>query len=103
MISTKARDSKNFVAMMQFIDWLWYSDAGQVFAKWGVEGTTYTKDASTASVKLAPDVNVVGLNPTAPSTCRRTSASTTACSPTAAAPSWSSRSSSRRRSRSSRR
>ena len=46
MISSKARDSKNFVAMMQFIDWLWYSDAGQEFAKWGVEGTTYTKDAS---------------------------------------------------------
>ena len=39
MISKKARDSKNFVAMMQFIDWLWYSDAGQEFAKWGVEGT----------------------------------------------------------------
>ena len=57
MISKKARDSKNFVAMMQFIDWLWYSDAGQEFAKWGVEGTTYTKDAA-GKLKLAPDVNV---------------------------------------------
>ena len=63
MISAKARDSKNFVAMMQFIDWLWYSDAGQEFAKWGVEGTTYTKDAAGKRFKLAPDVNVVGLNP----------------------------------------
>jgi putative aldouronate transport system substrate-binding protein len=45
MISTKARDSKNFVAMMQFIDWLWYSDAGQEFAKWGVQGVTFNKDA----------------------------------------------------------
>ncbi|MEV4754208.1 extracellular solute-binding protein [Micromonospora sp. NPDC049559] len=62
MISTKARESKNFVAMMQFIDWLWYSDAGQEFAKWGVEGTTYTKDAS-GKRTLAPDVNVIGLNP----------------------------------------
>jgi len=62
MISKKARDSKNFVAMMQFIDWLWYSDAGQEFAKWGVEGTTYTKDAA-GKRTLAPDVNVVGLNP----------------------------------------
>lgn len=65
MISKKARDSRNFVAMMQFIDWLWYSDEGQVFAKWGVEGTTYTKDAS-GKYQLAKDVDFVGLNPGAP-------------------------------------
>ncbi|MEU4570182.1 extracellular solute-binding protein [Micromonospora sp. NPDC023956] len=64
MISTKARDSKNFVAMMQFVDWLWYSDAGQEFARWGVEGTTWSRDADGRRT-LAPDVNVVGLNPTA--------------------------------------
>jgi putative aldouronate transport system substrate-binding protein len=62
MISSKARDSKNFVAMMQFIDWLWYSDTGQEFAKWGVEGTTYTKDSS-GKRTLTADVNVLGLNP----------------------------------------
>ncbi|WP_405148210.1 extracellular solute-binding protein [Sphaerisporangium sp. NBC_01403] len=65
MISKKARDSKNFVAMMQFIDWLWYSDAGEEFAKWGVDGVTYTKDAS-GKYKLASDVDFVGLNPKAP-------------------------------------
>ena len=54
MISKKARDSKNFVAMMQFIDWLWYSDEGQLFAKWGVEGTTYTKAASTTAPSSSP-------------------------------------------------
>lgn len=63
MISSKARESKNFVAMMQFIDWLWYSDEGQEFAKWGVEGTTYTKDSS-GKRTLAADVDVIGLNPT---------------------------------------
>ncbi|WP_329100715.1 extracellular solute-binding protein [Micromonospora sp. NBC_01699] len=62
MISTKARDSKNFVAMMQFIDWLWYSDVGQEFAKWGVEGTTYTRDGS-GKRTLTVDVDVLGLNP----------------------------------------
>ncbi|MFI5844670.1 extracellular solute-binding protein [Catenuloplanes sp. NPDC051500] len=62
MISSKARESKNFVALMQFIDWLYYSDAGQEFAKWGVEGVTYTKDA-TGKRTLTPDVNFVGLNP----------------------------------------
>src|SRR5690606_15623548 len=62
MISSKARESEHFVAMMQFIDWLWYSDEGQEFARWGVEGVTYTKDAS-GKRTLAPDVDVVGLNP----------------------------------------
>jgi putative aldouronate transport system substrate-binding protein len=64
MLSKKARDSKNFVAMVQFIDWLWYSDDGQLFAKWGIEGTTFVKDSS-GKPTLAPDVNVVGLNPKA--------------------------------------
>jgi putative aldouronate transport system substrate-binding protein len=62
MISAKARDEKNFVAMMQFIDWLWYSEKGEEFAKWGVEGTTFVKDSG-GKDKLAPDVNVLGLNP----------------------------------------
>lgn len=65
MISSKARESKNFVAMMQFIDWLWYSDAGQEFAKWGVEGTTFTKGGPNGYA-LAKDVDFVGLNPGAP-------------------------------------
>ncbi|BCB79697.1 extracellular solute-binding protein [Phytohabitans flavus] len=65
MISSKAKDNKNFVAMMQFIDWLFYSDAGQEFARWGVEGTTFVKGAS-GKLELAPDVNVIGLRPNAP-------------------------------------
>jgi putative aldouronate transport system substrate-binding protein len=64
IISTKARESKNFVAMMQFIDWLWYSDAGQEFAKWGVDGTTFSKAG--ADYKLASDVDFLGLNAGAP-------------------------------------
>ncbi|MCF6475542.1 extracellular solute-binding protein [Nonomuraea sp. MG754425] len=65
MISKKAAENPNFVAMMQFIDWLWYSDEGQQFVKWGVEGTTFTKD-SAGKYKLADDVDYVGLNPGAP-------------------------------------
>ncbi|MEU7800075.1 extracellular solute-binding protein [Micromonospora arborensis] len=62
MISSKARESKNFVAMMQFIDWLWYSDAGLEFARWGVEGTTFTKDAS-GKRSVTADVDFLGINP----------------------------------------
>lgn len=61
MISSKALEDENFVAMMQFIDWLWYSDEGQEFTKWGVEGTTYNKEGD--QFLLADDVNYVGLNP----------------------------------------
>ncbi|MFC4999033.1 extracellular solute-binding protein [Dactylosporangium cerinum] len=64
MISAKARDSKNFVALMQFMDWLYYSPQGKLFAKWGVEGTTYTGNVDDGTFKLAADVNWGGLNPT---------------------------------------
>jgi putative aldouronate transport system substrate-binding protein len=62
MINAKAAKSSNFVAMMQFIDWLWYSDAGEQFAKWGVLGTTYNTSADGVRT-LAPNVNFQGLNP----------------------------------------
>jgi putative aldouronate transport system substrate-binding protein len=61
MINAKAKDDPNFIAMLQFIDWLWYSDEGQELAKWGVEGTTYKKE--NGKRVLAPDVNFLGLNP----------------------------------------
>ncbi|MFI5908579.1 extracellular solute-binding protein [Dactylosporangium sp. NPDC051541] len=63
MISAKARESKNFVALMQFIDWLWYSPQGKMFAKYGIEGTTYTGSVDDGTFKLTPDVNIAGLNP----------------------------------------
>ena len=62
MINSQAKKSPNFVAMMQFVDWLYYSDAGQEFAKWGVKGTTYDKDAA-GKRTLVPGVNYNGLNP----------------------------------------
>lgn len=63
MISASARKSPNFVAMMQFIDWLYYSDAGKMFAKWGVQGETYTGSVDDGTFKLEPDVDWAGLNP----------------------------------------
>jgi putative aldouronate transport system substrate-binding protein len=63
MISKKALESKNFVAMMQFIDWLWYSDAGLMFSKWGIEGQTYTGKVEDGTFKLDPGIKWAGLNP----------------------------------------
>ncbi|QFZ20894.1 ABC transporter substrate-binding protein [Saccharothrix syringae] len=65
MISAKALESDKFVAMVQFVDWLWYSDEGQEFAKWGVAGTTYDKDAS-GKRTLKPGITFAGLNTGAP-------------------------------------
>ncbi|WP_333737162.1 ABC transporter substrate-binding protein [Streptomyces sp. IBSBF 2806] len=64
MISTKALKSDTFVAMMQFVDWLWYSDEGQRFAKWGVQGTTYTYSGN--QYKLEPGISLMGSDPDAP-------------------------------------
>lgn len=61
MITSKIKESENFEAILQFIDWLYYSDEGQEFTKWGVEGTTFTKEDGVR--KLMDDINYNGLNP----------------------------------------
>lgn len=64
MISSKALKSDSFVAMMQFVDWLWYSDEGQRLARWGVEGVTYTRSGN--QYKLKPGISLMGSDPDAP-------------------------------------
>ncbi|MFJ5727647.1 ABC transporter substrate-binding protein [Streptomyces paradoxus] len=64
MISSKALKSDSFVAMMQFVDWLWYSDEGQRLARWGVEGVTYTRSGSQYRPK--PGISLMGSDPDAP-------------------------------------
>lgn len=62
MLNNSLKDNPRFEEIMSFIDWLWYSDEGQTFCKWGVEGTTYTvKDGNKV---LMPDITFNGLNPT---------------------------------------
>jgi putative aldouronate transport system substrate-binding protein len=70
VFSSEAAKSDHFVAMLQFVDWLYYSDEGLEFAKWGVEGETYTKDAD-GKRTLMPEIDVNGLNPGAPKELRR--------------------------------
>ncbi|MGW0332948.1 ABC transporter substrate-binding protein [Streptomyces sp. NPDC003011] len=64
MISSKALKSDRFVAMMQFVDWLWYSDEGQRLCKWGVEGVTYTR--SGGRYQLKSGISLMGSDPDAP-------------------------------------
>ncbi|MGM7678324.1 ABC transporter substrate-binding protein [Microbacterium sp. A94] len=65
MISDDAKDNANFLAMLQFVDWLYYSDEGIEFAQWGVEGETFTKDAD-GKRELLPEIGWNALNPDAP-------------------------------------
>lgn len=64
-LSSRAAERDDFVAMLQFVDWLYFSDEGLEFAKWGVEGETFTREADGTRV-LAEDVDWGGLNPGAP-------------------------------------
>ncbi|MFJ8822824.1 extracellular solute-binding protein [Streptomyces sp. NPDC102467] len=64
MISSKALKSDSFVAMMQFVDWLFYADEGQKLCKWGVEGVTYTE--SGGQDRLKPGISLMGSDPKAP-------------------------------------
>ncbi|PZR52620.1 sugar ABC transporter substrate-binding protein [Xylanimonas oleitrophica] len=61
-IASKALDRDDFVALLQYVDWQYFSDEGLEFAKWGVEGETFTKDAD-GTRQLAADVDWNGLNP----------------------------------------
>ncbi|MBO0920135.1 extracellular solute-binding protein [Cellulomonas sp. zg-ZUI222] len=65
MLSSSVAEEDDFLAMLQFLDWLFYSDEGLEFAKWGVEGETYTKDAD-GKRTLMPEIDQNGLNPGAP-------------------------------------
>ncbi|UZN02701.1 extracellular solute-binding protein [Cellulomonas sp. S1-8] len=64
MLAASAAEEDDFLAMLQFLDWLFYSDEGLEFAKWGVEGETFTRDGDTRV--LAADIDQNGLNPGAP-------------------------------------
>lgn len=65
MISQKALDElgeKEFIKLLRFVDWLWYSDEGHELCQWGVEGETYTKDDA-GNITLKEDIYYNGFNP----------------------------------------
>jgi putative aldouronate transport system substrate-binding protein len=65
MISADCAENEDFVAMLQLVDWLYYSDEGLEFAKWGVEGETFTTTDDGTRV-LNEDITIQSLNPGAP-------------------------------------
>ncbi|MDN3242091.1 ABC transporter substrate-binding protein [Glycomyces tritici] len=65
LISTKASEQPYFKALLQFVDWLYYSDEGLEFAQWGVEGETFTRGADGTRV-LNEDISWSSINAGAP-------------------------------------
>ncbi|MEZ3159021.1 sugar ABC transporter substrate-binding protein [Microbacterium sp. BWT-B31] len=63
MLSAKAAESEHFKALLQFVDWLYYSDEGLEFAKWGVEDETFTKKGDTRTFTKDWDRATNLLNP----------------------------------------
>jgi putative aldouronate transport system substrate-binding protein len=64
MISQNALDDlgeEEFIKMLRFVDWFWYSNEGQMLSLWGVEGETYTLDGD-GNVVLKPDIYYNGIN-----------------------------------------
>ena len=61
MLSAEAKDSPHFVAMVQFLDWLYYSPDAREMLRWGIEGETYTKDAD-GTITIDPDYSLDAFN-----------------------------------------
>lgn len=63
MISTKAADQDDFGALIQFVDWLWYSDAGEAFVKWGIKDKMWTESDGKYTLKKKYSNKDYGINP----------------------------------------
>ena len=56
----KDMSESEFIRLMRFVDWLFYSDEALTMTKWGVEGETYTVDAE-GNYSLTPGYYCGGL------------------------------------------
>lgn len=56
----KNMSEAEFLRLMRFVDWLWYSDEGLTLTKWGIEGVTYEKTAD--GYQLLPNWYCGGLS-----------------------------------------
>ncbi|WP_104110795.1 MULTISPECIES: extracellular solute-binding protein [unclassified Arthrobacter] len=66
MISSKAKDEPNFLALLQFLDWFYYNPQARELLRWGVEGKHYTKDAAgTITLNKEFSLDARNLNPNA--------------------------------------
>ncbi|WP_211234903.1 ABC transporter substrate-binding protein [Glycomyces arizonensis] len=66
MLNSEVADSENFLATLQFLDWLYYNPEARELIRWGVLDETYTKDADgTITLKPEYSLNAYNINPDA--------------------------------------
>jgi len=61
MLTADAAKEPHFLAMLQFLDWLYYSPEARELLRWGVEGKTYDK-ASDGTITLRPEFSYDAYN-----------------------------------------
>ncbi|KQY21436.1 sugar ABC transporter substrate-binding protein [Cellulomonas sp. Root485] len=66
MLTSEAKNHPNFIAMLQFLDWLYYSPEARDLLRWGVEGETYTKADGKYTLNPAFSLDAFSINPDAP-------------------------------------
>lgn len=54
MLSSSLLESENFLATLQFVDWLYFNPQARELVRWGEEGVTYTK-ADDGTIELTED------------------------------------------------
>ncbi|MFB7251002.1 extracellular solute-binding protein [Microbacterium sp. NPDC056234] len=61
MLSSDVAKSPNFLATLQFLDWLYYNPDANELIRWGVEGETYEK-AADGTITLKPEFSLDAFN-----------------------------------------
>ncbi|GAB3654418.1 ABC transporter substrate-binding protein [Glycomyces tarimensis] len=61
MLNSEVAESENFLATLQFLDWLYYNPEARELLRWGVLDETYTKDAD-GNIELKPEYSLKAFN-----------------------------------------
>ncbi|MEE1618702.1 ABC transporter substrate-binding protein [Brachybacterium sp. J153] len=64
VLSSHVAESENFLATLQFLDWLYFNPAAREMLRWGIEGETYTKaEDGTITLDAEHSLTAFDLNP----------------------------------------
>lgn len=63
MLNSEIKDSENFLAVLQFLDWLYYNPQAREMLRWGVEGETYTKSGDKITLQPEYSLDAYNINP----------------------------------------
>jgi multiple sugar transport system substrate-binding protein/putative aldouronate transport system substrate-binding protein len=61
MLNSEIQESENFLATLQFLDWIYYNPEARELVRWGVLDETYTKDAD-GTITLKPEYSLDAFN-----------------------------------------